>query len=154
MGFEADPKLQKAAEAAAESAVDFARAQYSAKLDWSDESIERIEEIATHLHDTLPDRLPPEDQIMGLARMLGSYVGETFRRNHGADWGIVSIQGEKFPGLKAQHDGTTFWPWGRVRNRLVNGAEDNIWHYYQVLIEEHAGPPVHESKPWWKRFFA
>ena len=141
------------AEAYAEDAVDFARAQYSVKLDWSDESIKRIEEIASHLHDTLPDPPPPDDQIMGFAKMLGSYVGETFRRNHGADWGMVSIEGEEFPGLRAQHDGTTFWPWGRVRNRLVNGGEDNIWHYYQVLIAEHAAPSAPASKPFWKRLF-
>ena len=141
------------AEAYAEDAVDFARAQYSVKLDWSDESIKRIEEIASDLHDTLPDPPPPDDQIMGFAKMLGSYVGETFRRNHGADWGMVSIEGEEFPGLQAQHDGTTFWPWGRVRNRLVNGGEDNIWHYYQVLIAEHAAPSVPASKPFWKRLF-
>lgn len=153
MGFEQDSKLQMVAEAYAQDAIDFARAHYSRRLDWSDESVRHIEEIAGHLHDTLPTPRPPEEQIFGFAKMLGSYVGEVFRRNHGADWGMVSLNDERFPGLKGHHDGVTFWPWGRLMNRLVNGGEDNVWHYYQRLISEHAAP--HTKKlSWWKRLIS
>jgi hypothetical protein len=46
---------------------------------------------------------------------------------------------DSFPGLTAARDGARFWPSGRVRNRLVNGPEDNVWHYYQVLVADHGG---------------
>ena len=141
------------AEASALEAIDFARAHYSKRLDWTDDSVQSIEAIAGHLHETLPDPPPSEKEILALATMLGSYVGEVFRRNHGATWGIVSLGDEKMPGLKSSHDGTTFWPWGRMRNRLLNGPEDNIWHYYQVLLSEHAAPAQPSPKPWWKRMF-
>ena len=45
------------------------------------------------------------------------------------------LDGQKFPGLKAQASDTTFWPWGRARNRLVDGADNNVWHYYNELIK-------------------
>ena len=141
------------AEAYAQDAIDFVRAHYSKQLDWSDDSVQGIEAVAGHLHDTLPDPPPSEQQIHGFAKMLGSYVGEVFRRNHGATWGMVSMGGEKMPGLKSSHDGTTFWPWGRVLKRLMNGPEDNIWHYYQVLLSEHAAPAQPPPLPWWKRLF-
>ena len=69
------------------------------------------------------------------AKMFGSYVGEVYRKNHGATWGMVEMSGQSFPGLKAELDGTLFWPWGRARNRLTDGAENNVWHYYSELIK-------------------
>jgi hypothetical protein len=152
--FEKDDKIQTVAEAYAQDAIDFVRAHYSKRLNWSDESIRDIEEVAAHLHDTLPDPRPAEEQIFGMAKMLGSYVGEVFRRNHGALWGRAKMGGESFPGLQGLHDGVTFWPWGRVQNRLINGPEDNIWHYYQILVADHAAPMALAQKPWWRKLFS
>ncbi len=41
---------------------------------------------------------------------------------------------------------------GRVQNRITNGAEEDVWHYYQVLVADHGvqGPavaPAPESPP-------
>ena len=152
--FEQDARLQQVAEAYAQDAIDFARAHYSKRLDWSDDSVRHVEEIAAHLHNSLPDPPPPEEEILAFAKMFGSYVGEVFRRNHGAAWGLVALGDQKVPGLKGSHDGVTFWPWVRVHKRLVNGPEDNVWHYYQLLISEHVGPAAPAPPPWWKRLFS
>jgi hypothetical protein len=79
---------------------------------------------------------PSEDQILQFSKMFGSYVGEVFRRNHGARWGMVTVGGDTLPGMEANKSRSRFWPWGRVQDRLVNGAEDNVWHYYQLLAEQ------------------
>ncbi len=52
---------------------------------------------------------------------------------------MVNLNGQEFPGI--QQDGDRLcWPWGRAHKRIVNGLEDNIWHYYQLLIKPSGGP--------------
>src|SRR5262245_25957284 len=114
--------------------VDYAKQTHGITLDWSDDSIRGIERIAGVLHDAYKKTPPSSEQLEPFTKMVGSYIGEVFRRNHGADWGWVTLQGSRFPGLQAKA-GTLFWPWGRAMNRIVNGPKDNLWHYYQALIE-------------------
>ena len=56
---------------------------------------------------------PSDEQIVTFAKMLGSYVGEVFRRNHGADWGMVDIDGDPIAGLRAVKSAILFWPWDK-----------------------------------------
>jgi hypothetical protein len=131
--FDADPTIQQIAEAYALDMVDYAKQAHGIGLDWSDDSIQQIDRIAGVLHGEYKKSPPSSEQLEPFYKMLGSYIGEVFRRNHGADWGWVTLQGSRFPGLQAKA-GTLFWPWGRAMNRIVSGPEDNLWHYYQALV--------------------
>ena len=133
--FTEDSKIQQIAEAYALDAIDFAKDNFKLKLDWSDASISQIESMLDVFHKQMATSKPSDEQIFQFAKMFGSYVGEVFRRNHGAKWGIINLQGQEFPGLNANGTGGLFWPWGRAQNRMSNGPEDNMWHYYQVLLE-------------------
>jgi len=153
--FAADPKIQQIAEAYALDAVDFAAKISVGKLDWSDSSVAHVETILSSLHSQAATAKPTPEQVFQFAKAFGSYIGETFRRNHGATWGMVTLQGQSFPGLKADGAAGLFWPWGRAQNRLTNGSEDNVWHYYQALIQRSGLPvpsePTQAKKPWWRR---
>ena len=155
--FTEDKAVQEVAEVYANDAISFAKDVFKIKLDWSDESIESIERILDVMHQDAQRNSPTEDQIMGFAKALGSYVGEVFRRNHGATWGIVRLGDEAFPGLQAGKMKGVFWPWGKARNRIVNGEEDNIVHYYKVLVREGSDKPFGGSpanggkKSFWAR---
>ncbi len=131
--FEADDKIQQIAEAYSLDMVDYAQQHFGVRLDWSERSIERLERIAATLHEQYMKDRPSAEQIEPFFKMLGSYMGEVFRKNHGAEWGWVSLQGNRFPGMQ-RAPSTLFWPWGRAQNRVVNGAEDNLLHYYQHLL--------------------
>lgn len=152
--FVADPKIQRIAEAYALDAVDFAEKTSVGKLDWSDASIVHVETILSSLHTQAATAKPTPEQVFQFAKVFGSYVGETFRRNHGASWGMVMLQGQSFPGLKADGAAGLFWPWGRAQNRLTNGPEDNVWHYCQALLQRSGLPtpnPASPKKaPWWR----
>ena len=130
--FEADQEIQKIAEAYALDMIDYAKQTYGIDLDWSDDSVQQVERIAALLHEEYQKTPPTSEQIAPFYRALGSYIGEVFRRNHGAEWGWVTLQGNRFPGML--HKSSSFWPWGKALNRIVNGPEDNLWHYYQVLL--------------------
>jgi hypothetical protein len=135
--FSADPNVEKVAEAYALDAVDLSTKQFGIKLDWSDASITSVEKELAQLSMSYANTNPKpnEEQVMGFAKAYGSYVGEVYRRNHGATWGIVTLDGQKFPGLRTA-SGINFWPWGRTLNRIKNGATDNISDYYAALLSK------------------
>jgi hypothetical protein len=133
--FSADPNVQKIAEAYAQDAADLSAKQFGSKLDWSDGSIATVErelaQLSASYATTNPK--PTDEQVMSFAKAYGSYIGEVYRRNHGATWGIVNLNGQKFPGLRTT-SGVNFWPWGRALNRIKTGAEDNVLDYYSALV--------------------
>ncbi len=147
--FTADLEVHQVAEAYALDALDFAERAFHIALDWSDGSVKRVEAILDSLYRQKQTMEPPptDEQVTTFAKMLGSYTGEVFRRNHGAEWGMVDLGGERYPGLRATGTEILFWPWGKVQKRLVNGLEDNVWHYYQGLLMDHR-----KSMRWWRRW--
>ena len=160
--FTADSKVQQVAEAYAADAVDFARERFGLTLDGSDASMAHVETILGTLHDQMADEKPSEEQLFTLAKLFGSYVGETFRRNHGATWGLVRLNDETFVGMKNTEVPGMFWPWGRAQKRLKNGPEDNMLHYYRWLVEKRHGtaaaapvaaPAIVQRPSWWKRLW-
>jgi hypothetical protein len=131
--FQADARIQRVAEAYSRDLVTFARRQFFLDLDWTDHSIQELEIVGIALHDSYEAARPTNEQIEPYYRMVGSYIGEVYRRNHGAEWGWVTREGYRFPGMH-RTPGTLFWPWARAHNRIVYGADDNLWHYYQYLL--------------------
>lgn len=132
--FDADPTIQEIAEAYALDMVDYAKNEHEIELDWSDESVRQIERIAAVLHEEYRKDQPSSEQLAPFYKSLGSYVGEVYRRNHGAEWGWVTLEGDRFPGMQCKTG--AFWPWGRALNRIVNGPKDDIWRYYQSLTTD------------------
>jgi hypothetical protein len=152
MEFTEDGRYQAIAEAYALDAVDFARDNMKVELDWSDQSIERLESILDVFRRDMAKAKPSDEQLQGFSKMWGSYLGEVYRRNHGGTWGLVSDDGNTFPGMRSA-SGALFWPWGRVEQslgkaprkftwpwgraekRLQAARENNVWHYYLSLID-------------------
>lgn len=130
MEFAEDAKVQQVAEAYALDAVDFARQNFRLTLDWEDASVAKVESMLDDF-----DRNPGakrDDVVEQFAKMFGSYIGETYRKNHGGSWGMISHEGHSIPGVQSSN-GNLFWPWARVENRMRDGPENNVWHYYQHL---------------------
>ena len=123
------------AEDSSRNLIDWARDQFGIHLDWSDDSIREIERIAGLAHEHYREKAPPFEHIKPYCTMIGSYIGEVFRRNHGAEWGIVTLNGASFPGMKHKPDGH-FWPHGKAQQRILAGPEDNLWFYYRVLVSK------------------
>jgi len=130
--FKSDANVNKVAEAYSLDAIEIASRNFSVNLDWSEASIELVEQMLNTLHEQMSNAKPDEETIWTFAKALGSYVGEVYRKHHGGEWGIVQLGVDQFPGMQADK-GVEFWPWGRAYQRLVKGPEDNIWHYYLRL---------------------
>lgn len=137
---------------------DYVLKTFGGRLDWTDQSIEKIEELLDYFHRQAQKDNPTEAQVFAFAKGFGSYIGEVYRRNHGAEWGLVTLGDQRFPGLRTDGSGLEFWPWGRAQQRIIVGPSNNVWHYYQVLVADGAAkttPSVSStSKPWWRRLLA
>jgi hypothetical protein len=134
--FEPEPQLQTMAENYSRRLIDYARERYGITLDWSDENIRQVERICDVIHADYKAIRPSEEEIQPTYIMLGSYVGEALRRNHGADWGWVTLEGKRAPGM--QRGSTLVWPWIKARKRIIDGPGENLWIYYQYLINPEA----------------
>ena len=108
MKFVADPKLQENADVLAKEAIRFAHESSKIELDWSDASIRQVDVILGRYHHDLPAMKKDDQRIQLFAKMFGSYVGEVFRRNHGASWGKVSMGGQDVPGLQSEKNAYLF----------------------------------------------
>lgn len=135
--FQPNADVTKIAEAYALDAVDIAAKNFDITLDWSENSIERVEQMLAQLHAEMARTQPPEETVKTFCKMFGSYIGQVLLRHHGGEWGVVTMGEESIPGIQ-YGAGALCWPWGKVRNRLFNGPEDNVWHYYRLLVEESA----------------
>jgi hypothetical protein len=100
MEFKDDPKIQQVAEAYALDAVDFARENFRLTLDWTDASVAKVESMLDDFDRTRGKSGASDDVIAQFAKMFGSYIGETYRKNHGGAWGMVWHEGESIPGIQ------------------------------------------------------
>ena len=130
--FVADHSAERVALKQAHDLVQFARVELNLKLDWSDASIARIEEVASDLHGDYRRDKTAFAELDPLLQRLGSYVGEVFRRNHGGVWGFVHVNGKRILAVKAKDNSAVLWPIERVRQRIRGGATNNVWTYYQA----------------------
>ena len=134
------PTLNDVMVAYAEDAVDFARRNFEVSLGYSNESIERVEGIAARLYDAKLKGLlgkifrkgPSDDQAQGICKALGGYIGEVYRRSKGGDWAI----NQEFQAIGILAGETWIFPPAKVFKRLTNGAEDDLWFYFRVMLKE------------------
>jgi len=130
--FTPDQSVARKARDRAQEMVQFATVELGLKLDWSDASIEDIEALSGQLHGDLRRERAALGDVEKLVQLLGSYVGEVFRRNHGGEWGMVDIRGKHVIALKPAHGSAVMWPVERIKQRIRVGAVNNVWAYYQA----------------------
>jgi hypothetical protein len=143
-----DATLAKMMEAYAEDAVDYARQHFHLTLDYTDDSVKVVEEMLDKLHRDLPRgwkrlfKRPPSEQVIAtMANMYGGYVGEVFRRNHGGEWcaqdNVPGVDGPVIA-VKVREGESWFLP-AKVYKRLMNGWEDNVAFFYQMIVDTAKG---------------
>lgn len=128
--FQADPELEQVAIQSADFCVKFIRHKFGKNADYSEAFLPEVENILALLHLSMPASKPSEADIEQFCSMFGSYLGETYRRNRGGEWGVSqgSTPTLSFGG------GLKSFPWARVYNRLHNGDEDNVHHWYLGMV--------------------
>lgn len=141
--LEKAPTVDDMMAAYALDAVDHAQSAFGVDLDFTPASVEDVEKILAALHSAIPrgivrffKRRPSNDTLDQLSKMYGGYVGEVFRRQRGGTW---SYDTEISPGhlvIALINGESRIFPPSKVRKRLDNGPEDNVWSFLRVLMDE------------------
>ena len=136
--------LDEAMTAGAARAVEIA-ASGNITLDYSIESIEIVKRQLANLHNQIPKgflsrlikKSPSDHEIQMMSYTFGAYIAEVIKRNFGGTWSNQSKlhPGQEIPTFHIGGDRGEIWPQIKVEKRLRNGAEDNVWHYFQILTK-------------------
>jgi hypothetical protein len=147
----------------AEAAVEMARAM-DIELDYSEQSLERVEQILARLHAEAQDwRIaaeasralaadgspgvagPNASQMDDMCKLWGGYFGEVVRRHWGGEWSIETYPGAAFATLTLSVTAGKLFPSMKVYRRLTEGEGDNVWKFYQSVrsrLAQNAGGTV------------
>lgn len=126
----------------AEDAVAYA-AKFKIKLDYSEESIPQLEKLCALLYKAIPDnffkklfrKIPTDDTMIGVSKMLGAYLGEVMIHHYGGSWSIEDMMKEG--NTIVLNTGTIkVFPVGKIYKRLKDGPIENIAHFYGHIADE------------------
>ncbi|MFC5406502.1 hypothetical protein [Cohnella soli] len=122
-----------------EDAIDLAK-QLNVELDFSEESMFKLDQILEIYHQGIPKGLkkffskgPSEEQINQMAKVWGGYIGETIIRHLGGEW----VKSNAFENAIAIKIGESeIYPPAKIFKRIMNGPEDNVNLYFKVLKQD------------------
>lgn len=116
-------------------ALRVAREGFSKKLDFSHESIKEVESILSEFHREY-EKTKSEDGLNGIALEFGAYIATTIQRNSGE--GVLERDHPEFgeAAFPFHYSGGTIFPYMWCVKRIFDGAGDNVWSKYQVLVLE------------------
>jgi hypothetical protein len=143
-------------------AVDHAKMLLKRELDFSEESIKDVEVILDTMHKTMERDKPENEQILNSAKMYSGYLGQVIKLRWGGEWKAESEYSfSNGPGIRVKNQ--DLFLMSKVYRRLVNGAEDNVWHLYQIIKKEIEGNDdctviedvtfLEKKKNWLRRMF-
>jgi hypothetical protein len=84
------------------------------------------------------DAAAPFGVTLDFSEASGKDVESVMRRAHGGTWG-VTLGDEEAVALDlpvTPSNRQIVWPWYRVLIRFRIRPEDNVWHYYQVTVQD------------------
>ncbi len=141
----------------AEQAVAQASKQHDILLDYTEQSLLRLDMLLSRLTNNSVRPLPPPDSedeatLWLVAKAYGGYLGEVMRLHLGGSWHHQLVDSAHT--VRMQVGDITCSPPERVWNRLTSDAHDTILSYYRGL-QHLLGRPLFEPEfpkaPWWKR---
>jgi hypothetical protein len=104
-------------------------------LDFSSESIKRLEARLALMHEQMAGSKPSDDTINGFVKMFGGYLGCVMMQT-GWEWSLEGKNPLDLGKVVVERDGKRFYVLSKVYKRLVNGPEDNVWDAYQIIDKE------------------
>ena len=129
-------------EAYSSDAVDYAK-KLNKTLDFSESSIQQVEDICALLYNEIPKGLfgklikksPTEETIIHMSKMLGGYIGQVMIKHYGGNWALEDFlnQGNT---LVVNIGELKTLPVSKVYKRFKNGPGDDVNYYYFVMTKD------------------
>ncbi len=125
------------------TAIEYAKT-LNKHLDYSEASLADVEEILDQYFEDLSSKNPTLDEVESLAMIWGIYLGEVVRIHNSerCNWQVEDVIGDgEEPYLLIEQIKAR--PIYKVYKRLMNGPEDNVISFYNVIkykvIEKNRG---------------
>lgn len=121
-------------DAYARAAAARARQEFRQKLDFTQESIDVLDEILVLVGES------PELDLEFEVRLWGSYLGETVRRRYAGTWEMTQYPGSGTAVPAVEVRGSRLFPLMKIHRRLTMGNEDDVRGFYAMVTERLGGP--------------
>ena len=123
----------------AANAVNFAKTNFGISLDFTVESVAKVETIANGLFYMRPKgfiaklfrKQPAENDVQTVCKMLGSYLGEVYRQNKGGEWQI----NHEHQAIGLLDGKNWIFPLAKVYKRITNGKKDDLNLFFAEILE-------------------
>jgi hypothetical protein len=119
----------------AQAAARLARNHFRRDLDFSSESIEKLDEILVLVGET------PDLDIDFEVRLWGSYLGEVLRRRYAGGWEMTKYPGGEMAVPAVEVRGSRLFPLMKVYRRLTEGEEEDLATFF-TMVTDRLGDPA------------
>jgi hypothetical protein len=120
----------------ARQAIEAAARDFDARLDYSPESVEKVEEILGKIHNRHAQAPLSDFELVRESLRWGAYVGEVIQRVRPCLWALDSVAGGRGSLPVVYGDRSESFPVRWCYKRIANGEEDNVWHKFTILVLE------------------
>ena len=121
------PDLGAMMEGYAHAAALLAKGRFQQKLDFSSESLDRLDDILVVVGEG------PEFDLEFEVKLWGSYLGEVVRRRYAGNWEMTTYPGEAVAVPAVDVRGSRLFPLLKVYRRLTIGGEDDLSAFYTMV---------------------
>jgi hypothetical protein len=119
----------------AKQAVQLAEKQYRRHLDYSESSVDVLEEIVSEvIQDIKPDEA--EQHV----RLWGAYFGEFLRKRYLGEWTISTYPGGASAVPTIEIYGSRLFPLMKLYRRLTIGSDENLVTFYRMIAAKFGDP--------------
>lgn len=133
--FEAHPGVGEVFRLYSLDCVDLAREAFGETIEVTIDSLRQIETMAGTFHDQLPEA-DSSEQVERIAKILGGHIAHVIVQLHGWIPGKVFFDETQMFAIEEPTGNGLIWPPQKALKRLINGPEDNLWHYYQLSTDQ------------------
>lgn len=134
--FEANPEIGEVFRLYSLDCVDLARNSFGVTLGVTADSIREVEAMAGRFHDELPAANISSEAIERIAKILGGHIAHVIVQLHGWTPGKAFFDETQTFAIERPSGAGLIWPPQKALDRLINGPEDNLWHYYQLSTDQ------------------
>jgi len=127
----------------AREAVKRARKDYQVELDFSPDSVERVEEILGRMHESHLKTPSTDKELSLLSIRWGAYIGEVVKRVQPGRWQRDSEKMGRGSMPVVFDSANEAFPCSWAYKRIADGPDDNVFFKFRVLtdleLQKHVG---------------
>ncbi len=129
------PDLGAMMDGYAQAAAVLGSCETNQKLDFTEKSIEALDEVLVMVGES------PELDLDFEVRLWGSYLGEVLRRRYQGSWEMTVYPGGATAVPSVDLRGSRVFPLLKVYRRLTAGEEEDL-HSFFAMVTERLGKPA------------